>query len=57
MKQKTVRIDAELLDALTEIKEELGIPVAEQIRRGMWKFVHEQDPRVNTGKESSTRQI
>lgn len=39
-KSKSVRIDAELFDALDELREEKGIPVAEQIRRGMWAFIH-----------------
>jgi hypothetical protein len=40
-KTSTVRIDKDLHKALDKIKDDTGVPISEQIRRGMWEWVNE----------------
>ncbi len=41
-KQRHIRVDQELYRQLKKIKRDVGIPMTESIRRGMWFYCLEQ---------------
>ncbi|MDP6581608.1 MAG: ribbon-helix-helix protein, CopG family [Vicinamibacterales bacterium] len=46
LKATTFRLEAELLDALQEIKERDGVPVTEQVRRGILLWLKSKGVKV-----------
>lgn len=39
VKQKHVRVDKKLYEYLSEIKEEVGVPITETARRALWWYL------------------
>ena len=48
LKQTNFRLEEELLDALQQIRERDGIPVAEQVRRAIRNWIDSKDVNVKT---------
>jgi hypothetical protein len=55
LRQTAFRIDADLLEALQEIKRRDGVPVSEQVRRALQAWVESKGVRRTERKRAVTR--
>jgi hypothetical protein len=55
-KQTAFRIDPEILAGLQDVKERDGIPLSEQVRRSLRRWLEERGVKIETGrKRAATR--
>lgn len=55
LKAATFRLDQDILDGLQRVKERDGIPVTEQVRRALRKWLEEKEPLKAERKRAVTR--
>jgi hypothetical protein len=55
LKPATFRLETELLDAMQGLREREGVPVSEQVRRGILLWLEQKGVTVKTERRTATR--
>jgi hypothetical protein len=54
LKPATFRIESELLDAMQAVRERDGVPVSEQVRRGILLWLEQKGVRLKSDRKRAT---